>query len=253
MSIFRQYFDCFIPELRDFNYQLWVKVIVIYKLVLPVIFLILYFLYREHQDETGNWIIISNVILLIIGIENGIGVFSWLISETFSIYTIIFVALQFFVKLKQPSQIRVDQENNDDTKLQIVFSQINEIIYKSCCWLNFATMLPAIFMLSLITVCTCQIKLFQSLIKRNLPQHQEDQFEEYFGDEEIECSICMEEIRLMEKYVQLPCNHIFHLQCIGKWKSYKQLCPVCRRIFKNTYISKSKRQFQQSDVHKIQI
>ncbi|CAK79448.1 unnamed protein product (macronuclear) [Paramecium tetraurelia] len=252
MSILRQYFDCFMPELRDFNYYLWVKVIVIYKLVLPVIILILYFLYRD-QDETDNWIIITNVILLIIGLENGIGVLSWLISETFSIYTIMFVSLQFFVMLKQTSQNMVDQENNDNTKLQILFCQINEMIYKSCCWLNFATMLPAIFMLTLITVCTCQIKLFQQLIKRNLQLHQEDQFEEYIGDEEIECSICMEEIRQMEKYVQLPCNHIFHLYCIGKWKSYKQLCPVCRRIFKNIQNSKSKRQFQLSNAHKVQI
>lgn len=93
MTIFRSYLDCFIPELREFNYQLWVKVIVIYKLVLPMMFLILYLMYRENYDETNNLIIFSNIILLIIGVENGIGVFSWVISDTFSLYTIIFLVL----------------------------------------------------------------------------------------------------------------------------------------------------------------
>lgn len=48
-------------------------------------------MYRENYDETQTLIIISNILLLIIGAENGIGVFSWVISETFSIYTVFFL------------------------------------------------------------------------------------------------------------------------------------------------------------------
>ena len=108
MSVFRSYFDCFLPELRNFNYLLWAKVIVIYKLVLPIMFLIMYILYREQYSERDNLIIISNIILFIIGLENGIGVFSWMVSEKFSIYTVIFLILQLNIKFKSGFIYNVD-------------------------------------------------------------------------------------------------------------------------------------------------
>ncbi|CAD8164705.1 unnamed protein product [Paramecium pentaurelia] len=248
MTIFRSYFDCFLPELRDFNYQLWVKVIVIYKLVLPIMFLIMYMMYREKYDEKNNLIIISNIILLIIGIENGIGVFSWVISETFSLYNILFLILQCIIKFQNAASNTIDKETTNEIHIYILFRNFNEKMYISFSWLNFATMIPAIFMLLLITICTCQIKLFQSLIKRNIRYQEDEIFDEYNGEEGFECSICMEELKQMEKYVELPCNHIFHYQCFGKWRNYKQLCPVCRRKIKNNEINKQFQQSKNSDV-----
>ncbi|CAD8161049.1 unnamed protein product [Paramecium octaurelia] len=108
-------------------------------------------------------------------------------------------------------------------------------------------------MLLLITICTCQLKLFFQLIKRNTPNQQNDQFYEYSGEEGAECSICMEELKQMEQYVELPCNHIFHSQCFSKWKNYKHLCPVCRRTVKINDIGRINKQLHQSKIQDVEI
>ena len=43
------------------------------------------------------------------------------------------------------------------------------------------------------------------------------------------CSICLEEYKSRQHYVNLRCNHGFHKKCIIKWlKSYNNTCPICR-------------------------
>ena len=45
----------------------------------------------------------------------------------------------------------------------------------------------------------------------------------------IECPICLEEIRLGEFEKTLECKHCFHKKCIDKWfKKDNDLCPMCR-------------------------
>ena len=50
---------------------------------------------------------------------------------------------------------------------------------------------------------------------------------EYIYNYDGECSICLEKdsSRLCRK---LNCNHIFHCECIDKWFSNKNSCPICR-------------------------
>lgn len=44
-----------------------------------------------------------------------------------------------------------------------------------------------------------------------------------------ECCICLEDNKLDEKVVRLPCAHIFHASCIVDWLSnHSCTCPVCR-------------------------
>ncbi|KAI3384875.1 hypothetical protein SNEBB_008496 [Seison nebaliae] len=45
------------------------------------------------------------------------------------------------------------------------------------------------------------------------------------------CSICYLNYRLGETVGQLPCNHIFHFECIVRCLVYGQICPNCRRIY----------------------
>eukprot|EP00892_Ulva_mutabilis_P011646 jgi/Ulvmu1/8854/UM049_0036.1 len=43
------------------------------------------------------------------------------------------------------------------------------------------------------------------------------------------CSVCKDEYRPGERLRQLPCQHIFHLECIDKWLgTWHGTCPVCR-------------------------
>ncbi len=42
---------------------------------------------------------------------------------------------------------------------------------------------------------------------------------------EQECSICMESLE--KEIVQLPCEHIYHKECIDQWFSNSKRCPLC--------------------------
>jgi hypothetical protein len=42
------------------------------------------------------------------------------------------------------------------------------------------------------------------------------------------CSICIEEYRVQDKLIQLPCQHIFHYSCSRPWLDTKNTCPSCR-------------------------
>ena len=53
-----------------------------------------------------------------------------------------------------------------------------------------------------------------------------------------ELCFCMEDKENAE-YVKLPCEHIFHTQCIAKWLATNNSCPNCREkniIVKNDFI-----------------
>jgi len=44
--------------------------------------------------------------------------------------------------------------------------------------------------------------------------------------EQNECSICLN--LLTTDTITLPCEHIFHINCIEAWKKYNTTCPYCR-------------------------
>ena len=53
--------------------------------------------------------------------------------------------------------------------------------------------------------------------------------EEFLKNCELnECSVCKEEFKLTEKVIKLPCNHVFHPNCINTWLSQHNSCPTCR-------------------------
>lgn len=42
------------------------------------------------------------------------------------------------------------------------------------------------------------------------------------------CAICLGE-QSVHTSVQLPCEHVFHTQCIGQWLNRCDTCPLCRQ------------------------
>lgn len=46
----------------------------------------------------------------------------------------------------------------------------------------------------------------------------------------VNCSICLEDLELGEAMRIIPCQHIFHIQCIDSWLVLNNTCPICRRI-----------------------
>jgi len=44
------------------------------------------------------------------------------------------------------------------------------------------------------------------------------------------CSICLDEYKSRQHFINLGCNHGYHKKCIIKWlTSYNQNCPICRK------------------------
>lgn len=49
-------------------------------------------------------------------------------------------------------------------------------------------------------------------------------------DKKLECAICKDEYALDDKVKVLPCNHLFHGQCIDKWLENVSLDRICRKL-----------------------
>jgi len=46
------------------------------------------------------------------------------------------------------------------------------------------------------------------------------------------CAICTDPISIGKPAKQLPCNHLFHENCISTWFCRRLTCPLCRRNFR---------------------
>ncbi|XVE99592.1 hypothetical protein REPUB_Repub03eG0213100 [Reevesia pubescens] len=51
--------------------------------------------------------------------------------------------------------------------------------------------------------------------------------ETHIGDE-LYCAVCKEQFELGTKVRNMPCNHLYHSNCILPWLQLRNSCPVCR-------------------------
>ena len=54
-------------------------------------------------------------------------------------------------------------------------------------------------------------------------------FRKYKSNGNSQCIICMEEFEKGEKVNLLPCQHIFHINCIKQWLLKQKTCPFCKK------------------------
>lgn len=46
---------------------------------------------------------------------------------------------------------------------------------------------------------------------------------------ETNCSICMDNMKKDEEYIDIKCKHIFHKDCLTNYlKNFNHICPICR-------------------------
>lgn len=48
------------------------------------------------------------------------------------------------------------------------------------------------------------------------------------ADGKTECTICIDEMKVGETAIYLPCNHWFHEDCVVLWLKEHNTCPICR-------------------------
>lgn len=56
---------------------------------------------------------------------------------------------------------------------------------------------------------------------------QSDDLEKDGNSDDNVCTICLGEYEDGEKLVKLPCNHIYHEDCVSSWTSNHTRCPLC--------------------------
>ncbi|KAI1839923.1 hypothetical protein JX266_013871 [Neoarthrinium moseri] len=44
------------------------------------------------------------------------------------------------------------------------------------------------------------------------------------------CTICIDEMKLGDEAVVLPCKHWFHDECVVLWLKEHNTCPICRAL-----------------------
>jgi hypothetical protein len=46
--------------------------------------------------------------------------------------------------------------------------------------------------------------------------------------DELSCGVCLEDLQVGEKILQVPCHHCFHADCLKPWITEHNTCPTCR-------------------------
>jgi hypothetical protein len=67
-----------------------------------------------------------------------------------------------------------------------------------------------------VTITTLKNLLSKSIVKIN-------------KDDDLICAICQDEIEKDTSIIrELECKHVYHIECIDKWLSIKNECPMCK-------------------------
>lgn len=43
-----------------------------------------------------------------------------------------------------------------------------------------------------------------------------------------ECTVCKDDLVIDEEVIKMPCNHLFHPDCLLTWLKMHNSCPTCR-------------------------
>ncbi|XP_059172918.1 E3 ubiquitin-protein ligase RNF126-like isoform X2 [Physella acuta] len=65
--------------------------------------------------------------------------------------------------------------------------------------------------------------------KEKIESLEKIQIDQTHIEKTLQCSICMDDFELGIEVRKLPCDHLYHSDCIIKWLEMHGTCPVCRK------------------------
>jgi hypothetical protein len=105
---------------------------------------------------------LSNFLLLIVGLENGIAAFAWLISEGLSVYSLGLSMLQYFI-MRHQDLIGCA----DDKGIPLyIFNEFNEMLFMFSAGVNLRIMIPVLILVFIFCLLTCSFESFLKLFRR---------------------------------------------------------------------------------------
>jgi len=48
------------------------------------------------------------------------------------------------------------------------------------------------------------------------------------GNPELSCAVCMDKFKVGDGCTKMPCQHVFHKDCVLPWLAKRSTCPMCR-------------------------
>ncbi|XP_054791341.1 E3 ubiquitin-protein ligase SDIR1-like isoform X1 [Prosopis cineraria] len=68
------------------------------------------------------------------------------------------------------------------------------------------------------------------------------------SDDELTCSVCLEQVNVGDLLRSLPCLHQFHANCIDPWLRQQGTCPVCKFRAGSTWNESEQNEVDASDM-----
>jgi hypothetical protein len=100
------------------------------------------------------------------------------------------------------------------------------ILYRlSCLFLNLYTII-LLFILCCACICVCSIDISSRIFSISYVNRSQQQPMNVCIDEQKECCICMD--KNTQEWIETPCVHSFHRECLNGWIQTNRTCPICR-------------------------
>lgn len=107
-----------------------------------------------------------------------------------------------------------------------LFENKDLILYRfSCLFLNVYTTI-ILFVVCCVCIVVCFVDISSRIFSIFDVNHSQQQPINVCIDEQKECCICMD--KNTKEWIETPCVHSFHRECLQEWTRMNRTCPICR-------------------------
>ncbi len=87
-------------------------------------------------------------------------------------------------------------------------------------------MLVMLFITFIVCMCLCSMDISSRIFSISYVNRSQQQPINVCIDDQKECCICMD--KNTQEWIETPCVHSFHRECLNGWTQMNRTCPICR-------------------------